>query len=236
VGHRSSPALLGLLITNGVAVREVIIGDVVSSELLGAGDVVLPWCSSPEHGGAGERRRWQVVAEMRVALLDLRLAGRLGAFPEIQQALFTRMAARVDRLSTLKALGELNSVEQRLLGLFRYLALRWGRVTTRGIVISLSLSHRLLGELVGARRPTVTVALKALTDAGEVARTADGAWLLTQHPHAESDYAPPTGTEHRRRALPDPAAQPRPAPATLSRAGLRADVHGRGGDAASGRR
>jgi CRP/FNR family cyclic AMP-dependent transcriptional regulator len=195
--------LLGLLITGGVAVREVVVGNIVSSELLGVGDVVAPWSSSPEHGAAGERRRWQVIADLRIALLDADLASRLGAFPQIQRALFNRMTERVDRLATLKALAELNSVDQRLLGLFRHLAMRWGRVNSRGVVIPLVLSHRLLGELVGARRPTVTTALKALADAGVLSRAADGTWLLTEHPESDTDYPPPPGIAHRRSALND---------------------------------
>ena len=46
--------------------------------------------------------------------------------------------------------------------------------------IPLTLSHRLLAELIGARRPTVTTAVAKLTKSGEVARRADGTWLLSR--------------------------------------------------------
>jgi CRP/FNR family transcriptional regulator, cyclic AMP receptor protein len=40
---RSSPSHLGLLVVDGVVAREVVLGDTVSTELLGAGDVIRPW-------------------------------------------------------------------------------------------------------------------------------------------------------------------------------------------------
>ena len=40
---RSSPSHLGLLVLDGVVAREVVLGDTVSTELLGAGDVIRPW-------------------------------------------------------------------------------------------------------------------------------------------------------------------------------------------------
>jgi DNA-binding transcriptional ArsR family regulator len=49
----------------------------------------------------------------------------------------------------------------------------------------LSLSHRLLGQLVGARRPTVTLALARLDDAGLVHREDDGTWVLHGHQPSE---------------------------------------------------
>ena len=198
-------SLFGLLITSGVVTREVLVRDVVSTELLGAGDVVAPWTSSPEHGGAREQGRWQALATTEIALLDARLASRLGEYPEIQQALYARVFMRVDRLGALKALSDVNAVDQRLTGIFRHLALRWGRVTERGVIIPLALSHRLLAELIGARRPTVTTALKRLSRDGVVTRIADGTWLLSEQPFSDPEYDPPIGSPHRRRLLSDAA-------------------------------
>lgn len=183
----ATPQHLGLLIVDGVVARQIVVGDVVSSELLGADDFVLPWLRCPEHGAAGELVRWQVLATLRVAVLDHRAAVALGAFPEIHQAIIERVAVQGERLAALKAFSQVNSVERRLLALFRHIAQRWGRVTTRGIVIPLALSHRLLGELVGARRPSVTCATTALAREGSLLRSADGTWLLTAH--ADDDGA-----------------------------------------------
>jgi actin-like ATPase involved in cell morphogenesis len=43
----------------------------------------------------------------------------------------------------------------------------------------LPLSHELLGQLIAARRPTVTLALRSLEAANAVRRCDDGSWLLT---------------------------------------------------------
>jgi CRP/FNR family transcriptional regulator, cyclic AMP receptor protein len=174
-----APQYAGLLILDGVAAREVVVADIVSSELLGGGDLVLPWLRCPEYGSAGEHVRWQVLATLQVAMLDRRSAAALAAFPELQLALLERVTQQAERLATLKAFSQVNSVERRLLALFRHLAQRWGRVTLRGIVIPLALSHRLLGELVGARRPSVTTATTTLARDGRLLRLGDGTWLLT---------------------------------------------------------
>jgi CRP/FNR family cyclic AMP-dependent transcriptional regulator len=70
-------------------------------------------------------------------------------------------------------------VDRRLLALFWHLAERWGRVVPGGVHLPLRLTHRILGQLVGARRPTVSAALTELVSEGEVARRADGTWQLT---------------------------------------------------------
>ena len=44
------------------------------------------------------------------------------------------------------------------------------------------LSHRLIGELVGARRPTISTALAELARDGQLVRREDGTWLLTGEP------------------------------------------------------
>ena len=70
------------------------------------------------------------------------------------------------------------STSIRLEALFWHLADRWGKVTPKGVVVPLRLSHRLLGSLVGARRPTVTTALAQLADDGRVLPYGLEGWLL----------------------------------------------------------
>ena len=70
-----------------------------------------------------------------------------------------RLSERAQRLAITQAISQLNRVDRRLLALFWHLAERWGRVASDGIAVPLVLSHRLIGELVGARRPTVSTAL-----------------------------------------------------------------------------
>jgi hypothetical protein len=61
------------------------------------------------------------------------------------------------------------------------LAESWGRVTPAGTTLPLSLTHDALGALIGARRPTVTLALRELTERGAVIRQDQG-WLLLEAP------------------------------------------------------
>jgi CRP/FNR family transcriptional regulator, cyclic AMP receptor protein len=69
-------------------------------------------------------------------------------------------------------------VEDRLHAMLWLLAERWGRVTPEGVTLPLRLTHELLGQLVGAKRPTVSLAMKELEARGAVRRRLDGAWLL----------------------------------------------------------
>ena len=57
-----------------------------------------------------------------------------------------------------------------------------------GVALPLVLSHRLLGGLVGARRPTVSTALTELARRREIVRRDDGTWLLA----GEAPPATPT--------------------------------------------
>jgi hypothetical protein len=59
-----------------------------------------------------------------------------------------------------------------------YLAASWGRVTPLGLKIPIPLTHQALGELAGAQRPSVTLAVAALCDRGLVSRMPDGTYVL----------------------------------------------------------
>jgi hypothetical protein len=61
------------------------------------------------------------------------------------------------------------------------LAESWGKVTSAGTLLPLHFTHEALGAMVGARRPTVTLALGELADSGAVVQR-DGGWLLLQPP------------------------------------------------------
>ncbi|MDX6554241.1 MAG: family transcriptional regulator, cyclic receptor protein, partial [Miltoncostaeaceae bacterium] len=89
---------------------------------------------------------------------------------------------------TTQAISQLTRVDRRLKALFWHLAERWGRVSGDGVVVPLALTHRILGQLVGARRPTVSTALSELASSGELVRRDDGSWLLRGDPPDPSAY------------------------------------------------
>jgi hypothetical protein len=178
----SHEADVGLLVLAGVLVREILIEDTVSAELLGAGDLLRARPADDPSRLLRSNVRWTVLTPARIGVLDRRCAAILATYPEIHAALLDRVADRAERLAITQAVCQLNGVDRRLLSLFWHLAERWGRVSAHGVVLPLPLPHRVLASLVGARRPTVSVALTRLASAGEVERRADGSWLLHGEP------------------------------------------------------
>ena len=107
----------------------------------------------------------EVLSRSRIALLDRRFAAQLAHFPEVNAAVFDRINERAMRLAVTQAISQLNRVDRGLLALFWHLAERWGRMTKDGVALPVTLSRRMLGQLIGARRPTVSTALGELAAA-----------------------------------------------------------------------
>jgi CRP/FNR family transcriptional regulator, cyclic AMP receptor protein len=205
---------VGLLILDGVLSRELVVADHVSAELLGPGDLVRPWQATARASLLPVDAIWSVLSTMTVAVLDRRFAAEAARYPEITSALFDRLSERSVRLATTQAISQLTRVDRRLKALFWHLAERWGRVSGDGVIVPLALTHRILGQLVGARRPTVSTALSELADRGELIRRPDGSWLLRgDPPDAESLARKPSAT-------------PAPRPQDLMRPARRFDREG----------
>jgi CRP/FNR family cyclic AMP-dependent transcriptional regulator len=211
--HRGG-AHLGLLVLEGVIVCELTLADHASAELLGPGDLIRPWRLADSDRLLGVDIQWSVHSPATVAVLNQRLAAELTAWPEIIARLLDRLSERSQRLATTRAISELKCVDRRLSALFWHLAERWGRVTSDGVVIPLALTHRLLAQLVGARRPTVTAALSDLAQRAELCRRPDGSWLLRGDPPQPSIRTP---SPSRPRDLLRPARAHRTRPDTAHR-------------------
>jgi len=197
---------LGLLVLDGVLARELIVADHVSAELLGPGDVIRPWQGGSRGSLLPVDAIWSVLSTLTVAVLDRRFAAEAARYPEVTAALFDRLGERSVRLATTQAISQLTRVDRRLKALFWHLAERWGRVTGDGVVVPLALTHRILGQLVGARRPTVSTALSELSDRAELVRRPDGAWLLRgDPPDAQTLARRPTAAELRGQDVVRPA-------------------------------
>jgi CRP/FNR family cyclic AMP-dependent transcriptional regulator len=197
---------VGLLILDGVLSRELVVADHVSAELLGPGDLVRPWQGGTRASLLPVDALWSVLSSLTVAVLDRRFAAEAARYPEITAVLFDRLSERSVRLATTQAISQLTRVDRRLKALFWHLAERWGRVSGEGVVVPLALTHRILGQLVGARRPTVSTALSELAERGELVRRPDGSWLLRgDPPDATSLARRPTAAELRGQDLVRPA-------------------------------
>ena len=186
---------IGLLVLEGLLVREATVSDHPSAELLGPGDLLRAWEDSDAEVLLPRSVRWSALTNARVAVIDHALAVRAAQWPEIFASLVERAARRAERLVIMQAIGHLTRVDDRLLALLWCLAERWGRVAPGGVVVSLRLPHRTLAGMVGARRPSVTTALGQLIARGEIERRPDGGWLLRGQPPEPRDAADEGGDD-----------------------------------------
>ncbi|MGH2885431.1 MAG: helix-turn-helix domain-containing protein, partial [Solirubrobacteraceae bacterium] len=60
-----------------------------------------------------------------------------------------------------------------------------GTVTPDGVRLNVRLTHEVLAAVIGARRPSVTTALRRLADEGRVRSLPRSRWLLIGHAPAE---------------------------------------------------
>ena len=173
---------LGLLILEGLLTRDVVIANGRFTELIGAGDLLRPWEQHDEYPSVPCRVDWTILEPTTLAVLDRRFAVSIGRWPEITAALLGRALRRSRWLTIHLATEHLGRVDLRLLVLLWHVADRWGHVSSEGVIVPLRLTHTMLGNLIGAQRPSVTTALKRLKDDGLVTRHPDGSWLLRGRP------------------------------------------------------
>ncbi|HEY1522347.1 MAG TPA: Crp/Fnr family transcriptional regulator [Solirubrobacteraceae bacterium] len=174
---------LGALILDGIIVVELEAGRSRVGWLIGAEDLIRPW-QLPEIAIATSTR-WRALTDTRIAVLDDRCRHRAVSIPGVLDKLLARTASTTHWLLAQSLLLTTPSVDERLLLWFALCGERWGKVTPDGVVLNLPLTHDLLGALVGARRPTVTIALKSLETAGFLARESGERWLLLSAGHWE---------------------------------------------------
>jgi hypothetical protein len=174
------PGHLGLLIVDGLILREVRLLGTPSAEVLGQGDLLWPWDIDGDAGVPfGAEIRWTVVSPVTVAALDAAFLRRATRWPEVIAALVGRAVARAKSLAVQDAITNLKHVETRLLVEFWHLAERWGRVGAERISLVMPVTHEILAKLVGATRPSVTTALGRLAERELLVRDAQGVWLLS---------------------------------------------------------
>jgi CRP/FNR family cyclic AMP-dependent transcriptional regulator len=163
------------LVLEGMLVRRYYVGEQRSLRMVGPGDLITL---------AGERGSDLLVCgaletstRVRLGLLGNRMLLSARRFPRLIEGLQARAALQNERVTAQMVICQMPRVEDRILAILWLLAESWGRVTGSGTLLPVSLTHDLLGELVGARRSTVTLAVRDLIDSGAVLRQNDG-WLL----------------------------------------------------------
>ncbi|MHB8658414.1 MAG: hypothetical protein ACYC91_10755 [Solirubrobacteraceae bacterium] len=182
----------GLLILDGIVAVETRIGERTASELIGAGDLL----QAADHRSEEMLERsdaWRALLDTRFALLDSEFAERVRPWPQIALAMLRRVSRRTTDVDAMRAIVSHPRLEVRLDLLFWHFAARWGRVEPGGIRLLLPLTHRLLGQLVAAERPSISHALARLSGTGLVTGAACDLHLrgsLDEHLEALTDRTP----------------------------------------------
>jgi CRP-like cAMP-binding protein len=165
----------GILVVGGAIVRQLDVADRHCTQILGPGDVLH---EPPADGLLSCPVTWAALQRSAVVVLDARFTLAAQRWPMLSLNLHRRLLVQADRVALHAAISQLPRVDRRLVALFLQLAERWGRVTPAGIELQLRLTHEALGRLVGAQRPTVTLALGELADEGVLRRGEGGNWVL----------------------------------------------------------
>ncbi len=169
----------GYLVVEGMLLRRVSIQGGRSVEMLAAGDCLLPW---REESASFSRAEWQVIDRVRLAVLDLRPGSVISRWPAIAATIAGRAIDRSRWLALQSAIMSIVGIEDRIHALLWGLAERWGEVVPGGTRLEMDVPQVVLAEMVGARRPTVSLALGNLRDRGLVETDGSGSWLLKGPP------------------------------------------------------
>jgi hypothetical protein len=171
---------LGFLVLDGLVGRRCFVPERGRSlELLGKGDLLRPW---QEDAASFSEVAWSVIEPTSVAVLGDSVAAQAKEMPEFLEVLTERALRRSRRLAVSAAIANTVGVEDRLLLLLWQLAELWGEKRPGGALLPFRLSHQTLADLVGARRPTVTLAVRALTQRELLERGESGEWILPGSP------------------------------------------------------
>jgi CRP-like cAMP-binding protein len=164
-----------LLVLSGALARDVQVLDRTTTQLFGPGDVLAS--DSDEGECLSCTVSFHAEQPARVALLNERFHAAARVWPALSGIVQKRLAAQSRRLAVQAAILALPRVESRVLAILWHLAETFGSVRPEGVLVPLPLTHERLGRLVGAQRPTVTLALRRLGEAGDASRVPEG-WML----------------------------------------------------------
>ncbi|HJS93257.1 MAG TPA: helix-turn-helix domain-containing protein [Solirubrobacteraceae bacterium] len=169
----------GATVFEGLVMSSLRIGGQTGIHLLGPGDLLVPrnelwptWLAELD---------FRTATSARLGLLGNDLLAAIYQWPRLLQGLYKSLGDQLQRLNVQLVVCQLPRVEDRVMAMLWLLADSWGHVTPGGVRVPLALTHETLGGLVGARRPTVTLALRKLTDDGALVPQ-DHGWLLVAPP------------------------------------------------------
>jgi len=183
---------LGVLLARGLIAHVTSLRGHRSVLMAWGGDVMTPVGHGP--AWTAGQMHWEVLEPAVVAHLDAGFVAAICRRPESLAPVMSRIAALSARNVVAVAISQLPRVEDRLLGILLVLAEERGRVAGDGVHVPAFLTHERLGELIGAARPTVSLAFAKLRDRDlQVAR--DGEWVIALQA-GESLVRPATPAGH----------------------------------------
>jgi len=167
-----------VLVLDGLLMREVHLDRTPAAQLVIPGETIDPF---GDHAAVVSEHRvtWLVVRDARLAVLGARFASALSRVPALGVALCRHQLEQAERAARHAAVAQLPRVEQRIVALLCVLAEDRGRVVRDGVLVDLPLTHQAIGQLIGAKRPTVSLALKVL-DANGLVRRRGSEWLVSR--------------------------------------------------------
>jgi CRP-like cAMP-binding protein len=179
---------LAALLVRGLVTHELTIAGRRSANVLGPGDLFRPWRSADT--AVPCTSSWSATGGAAIAVLDGRFLTAARRWPGLSAVVYERLADQLETAEVRAAITGLPRVEERVLALFWLLADRWGVVRPEGVVVELALTHALIGHLVGAQRPTVSLALQALAEDRLLRRAETDAWILGHESRAALAVTP----------------------------------------------
>ena len=171
------------IVLDGLLLQTLRLGERTAIRLLGPGDVVSA-PGGPELATLDESPV-KAAAPTRLAMLGSEVLAASRRWPLLVPGLHVQFSRQAERLAAQLVICQIPRVEDRLMALMWLLAESWGRVTLAGTLLPVRLTHGTLGALIGARRPTVTLALGELTKRGAIVNQDQG-WLLVEEPPSPS--------------------------------------------------
>jgi CRP-like cAMP-binding protein len=124
---------------------------------------------------------------VRLARLDERCVQAVARWPALAVAILARTGRRARWFAGGLAISAHPRISERIAELFRHLAQRWGRQQGEVVLVPLRLTHEEISQLIGANRPSVTVALGELREEGHVVPLHGGGWSVSGRVLASSE-------------------------------------------------
>lgn len=176
--HYDASRTFGLIILDGLIGRRVRVGRTVGTELLGVGDILRPWDDEQPFELVPATLDWRVFSPTRLAVLDDRITTLIGRRAQLMVNFSGRIMRQSRRATYLMVVSHLPRIEDRVLATLWHIASTCGKVTPDGVNIPFRITHEVLGEIVGAHRPSVTVAIQTLETRGRLIRTTANGFIL----------------------------------------------------------